>query len=248
LVLVLAIVFKYVIPETDPESIAEKIPQQYENFPGDEIPDAEAVTTNEKLRYSEEDKIFGVLSPFMQIDEVVSLLGEPDQKGKAPLLGNSSNRMMFEMQYGSIKLYFDTVWNEYEPPFYGLSYIYCTEPDKEVVRGISTGSTKEDVLSAFCQEESEEGFRPMRPNDFVRGSTRTPFSGKEGAWLYGDTLTVADAFGGIGNGEYGIIMTHEDGTESIEYSNVRGGQLVFNMDATDRVVSVYWSLGYVRWN
>jgi outer membrane protein assembly factor BamE (lipoprotein component of BamABCDE complex) len=165
-----------------------------------------------KTKFSVDDKLFGVLTYGMSRQEVIAALGEPGTKDDGIQIG-------FNLLDGV--------------PV--LASVYCDRKGQEVIRGISIGSTKEEVLKAFYQDKNIDR------------------QGKdENYYLYGDELSgVGYLTGDIT--EYAMVtivkerkkkkverieyVYHVEETPETEPATVT---LCVTLDSDDRVESIYW--------
>jgi hypothetical protein len=153
-------------------------------------------SSNGKTEFSAKDNLpFGKLSFNMSEQEVVDTL-------KRYSLG------------------FSRYWQEssLKDPRYILNKVYCEEHGKVLIRGLSVGSTKNDVIKAFYYENRPDGHKPAE-------SKCLPDSLASAEYLYGDLITG------------GHISHLKDETQCITYWHTSGG-IKFFLDSGDKVKAV----------
>jgi hypothetical protein len=104
---------------------------------------------NEKKKFSMDDKPFGILSRGMSEEEIVAALNQPNRKEDVLQENRGGISRYYHYSGFSLELRPDTN-NKYL-----LESVNCKEQGKEFIRGLSVGSTKDDVLMAFPPGDEE---------------------------------------------------------------------------------------------
>jgi hypothetical protein len=197
--------------------------------------DAGGLTESDKTKFSTEDKLLGVLSSSMNEKDVIAAIGKPEREEIVGIVGNGK-----EYHYNGFTLYFFSHNPDYGFAFAGLR---SDAPGKEVIRGLSVGSKKEDVINAFYHENRPEGYRSIDRDILANSHYSFHEDAVSGKWLYGDSL-IEYSHGLDNIAEYGAIFSLAGGTEQIVYSSKDSQMyIIFSFGPDNCVTSI--RLGFV---
>ena len=123
--------------------------------PSDKIPETQnenpPSVENKKAKFFLAEKPFGIVTPGMSEQGIVSALGEPDRKKDV----DTPSRRGGSSRY----YYYDGFTVELRPDpegRYFLDRITCEAQGREFLRGLSVGSTRDDVLAVFPPGDERE--------------------------------------------------------------------------------------------
>lgn len=190
----------------------------------------------DKTKFSQEElPFFGKVADGMSEQEVVAILGEPVDV-------TTSNEIYPDKHYH----YNDCIVTFRDENGDGVYetigiHTYSEQPDM-AFRGVSVGSSREEVLSAFCQENLLRGYRPLNPWGY--GENSRFFAGRgyyhNMGFLYGEKPASVDKDLQLAIlGESYIEYLHFDRYDE-DNDEFAVWYLSFGFDDEDKVANMTW--------
>ena len=200
------------------------------NTPRENSTKASGSQNGEKTKFSQEDDFLGGLRFGITEKEVMALNGEPNKKdtyGGTFAVGYEYKDFEADFVKGPLKD--DRVLTR------ANSKTLSPTSKREIIRGISIGSTKDDVVAAFYYENRSEEYKKYTPADitdyYLYGNPESYLDAQEGkdfqvgsigSYNDKDKDFIRISYQYVHSGSGGLVEFYFDSEEKVKYISFEG--------------------------